>query len=315
MRHAFPSRRLLAGVLLALLPWVQAQADESAASYAMNVGADQVIALSDGIFDLDSAAVLVAPKGVDVPGLLKAAGDPATVPTSVNAFLVHTAGRWVLIDTGVDVAFGPSLGHLQASLARAGVKPEQISEVLLTHLHIDHVSGLMHEGKMAFPHATVRVNQQELAFWTNPASVAKLDPSVQSSVQAAIKALAPYQAAGRVKTFAPGAEVAPGIVALDGHGHTVGHTVYQLTSRGQHMLFWGDLVHVGDVQFGQPAITVHFDSDQAQARQERQKLLAEVAAKGYWVAGAHLAFPGIGHVVKQGEGYRWQPVGPEQAAR
>ncbi|WP_445143382.1 MBL fold metallo-hydrolase [Dyella sp. Tek66A03] len=279
------------------------------ASYRLTVGKDEVIALADGNFGLDTTQLLVTPRDADLPTLLQSAHDGPVVTTSVNAYLVRTGGKLVLIDTGASDRLGSTLGKLENSLARAGVSPSSIDEVLLTHLHIDHVSGLLLDGKPAFPNATVWVDARELAFWTDPSNAPKIDPVLNGTFDVVKDVLSPYRDQGRLKTFTSGTRVAPDIVATEAIGHTPGHTSFVLKSRGQQLVFWGDVIHVGDVQFPAPAITIRFDFDQAQAARERNKALAQAASSGYWIAGAHIAFPGIGHVKKHGDTFVWEAVG------
>ena len=279
------------------------------ATYRLKVGQDEVIALSDGDFGLDTSQLLIAPAGVRLPMLLQSAHDGQVVTTSVNAYLVKTGGKLVLIDTGAADQLGDSLGKLGKSLAKAGIDPSKIDAVLLTHLHIDHVSGLMHGGTPTFPNATVWVDRRELAFWSDPSNAPKVDPVLRGTFDVVAKTLSPYRDKGQLKTFTGGAKVAPDIVATDTVGHTPGHTSFVLKSQGQQLVFWGDLIHVGDVQFPAPAITIRFDFDQPAAAQERNKALARAASSGTWIAGSHLAFPGMGHVKKNGDAFVWEPAG------
>jgi glyoxylase-like metal-dependent hydrolase (beta-lactamase superfamily II) len=118
----------------------------------------------------------------------------------------------------------------------------------------------------------------------------------------------PYRAADRFKPFEGDTELVPGIRAVAAHGHTPGHAVYLVESQGQKLMLWGDLMHVAAVQFGEPSVTIRFDSDSKAAAARRARLYAEAAQQGYWVAAAHLPFPGIGHVRARGSGYEWFPA-------
>src|SRR5690606_18917709 len=116
---------------------------------------------------------------------------------------------------------------------------------------------------------------------------------------------APYQAAGKLKSFAPGDLLSEGVASLALPGHTPGHEGYMLTSQGKQLLVWGDVIHSHAVQFLNPQVSIDFDSDQEQAITTRKKILERAAQEKFWIAGAHLPFPGIGHVSKQETGYRW----------
>lgn len=281
---------------------VQTKAADATASgdYRMPLGKFTVIALADGNFDMPAPKLLHEDKPGVVKSLLGKAGYTDTVPTSINGFLIDTGARRVLIDTGTGGALGPSTGKLLEHLRAAGYEPAQIDEILITHLHPDHAGGLTHDGKSVFPNAVLRVSAADVGYWVDDAKTASAN---------AAAALAPYRAAGRLKTFAAGATLAPGITAVDTAGHTPGHTSYLVESDGQKLLVWGDLLHVAAVQFADPKVTIKYDSTPAQAEAQRAKVLADAANNGEWIAAAHIAFPGIGHVVKAGDAYAWQPVG------
>jgi glyoxylase-like metal-dependent hydrolase (beta-lactamase superfamily II) len=120
--------------------------------------------------------------------------------------------------------------------------------------------------------------------------------------------LNPYIKAGKFKAFDGDTTLIPGIKAIAAHGHTAGHTVYVVESKGQKLIVWGDLIHVGAVQFPDPSVTIRFDTDSAAALAQRKKVFAMVAKQGYLVGAAHLSFPGVGHIRAEGKGYVWQPI-------
>lgn len=307
----FPLASLAIVALLALTgPACAAPAAVTAAPrfHRMRLGAFRVIALSDGRLMLPAGKLLVD----DVPGashaLLARAHAPDRVPTSVNAFLIDTGHRRYLVDTGAGPLLGPGTGKLLASLREAGYTPAQIDEVLLTHLHPDHCGGLVTHGRRTFPNAIVRLDAREAAFWLNGANAAKVPAAVRDVFEEAAAELGPYAKAGRLKTFTAGARLAPGVRAVPLYGHTEGHTGYRFESRGRVLLVWGDIVHFPLVQFADPRVTIRFDSNRPQAESTRERVFARVAADHAWVAGAHLVFPGIGHLRRQGNGYRWEPL-------
>lgn len=282
-------------------PAVKTQAATPASGvYRMPLGKFTVIALADGNFDMPAPKLLHEDRPGIVKDLLGKAGYGDTVPTSINGFLIDTGSKRVLIDTGTGGALAPTTGKLLDHLRAAGYEPAQIDEILITHLHPDHVGGVTHDGKPVFPNAVLRVSAADVAYWVDDAKTAS---------KGAAAALAPYRAAGHLKTFAPGATLAPGITAVDTAGHTPGHTSYLVESDGQKLLVWGDLLHVAAVQFADPRVTIEYDSTPAQAEAQREKVFAGAANNGEWIAAAHIAFPGIGHVVKAGDAYAWRPVG------
>lgn len=302
--------------LLAALPAVAAEPPAAAPAAEpgfarLQLGAYTVVALSDGTFTMPAAQLLIEDRPGIVKTLLGRAGYGDTVPGAVNAFLIDTGDKRVLIDAGGGALLGPGLGQVPAQLRAAGYAPEQIDEIWLTHLHPDHVGGLVHDGQAVYPKAIVRAEDRELAFWLDKtANQPKVDDSVKGAFDGAAASLAPYRASGRVQTFKPGATLLPGIRAVDLAGHTAGHTAYRVTSRGQTLLVWGDTMHVAAVQFADPKVTIHFDSTPAQAEAARARVFAEAARDGEWIAAAHIAFPGLGHVRRDGAAYAWQPLTP-----
>jgi glyoxylase-like metal-dependent hydrolase (beta-lactamase superfamily II) len=282
----------------------------SSGFYKVKLGEVTVIALSDGVFALPAEQIMVEAHKGEVNEALTKAHAAATVPTSVNAFLIDTGAKRILIDTGSGAFLGPTLGEVEEHLEAAGYQPGQIDEVLITHLHADHAGGLINKGQVVYPNATVRVDENEARFWQDRTNIAKVDPSVQGTFDAVEAALTPYAAAGHLKMFHAGEQLEPGITAVSEPGHTPGHTGYRVESDGQVLLVWGDLVHLAMVQLPDPKVTIKFDSAPADAIAAREKALSDAAQKGYLVAAAHVDFPGIGKVSKTGRGYVWTPVKP-----
>lgn len=278
--------------------------------YRMALGDIEVTALYDGYIDLDPK-ILTGIAAPDIQGLIARMFLESTpgVQTAVNAYLVHTGTRLVLIDAGAAEVFGPTLGGVAANIRAAGYDPQQVDSVLLTHLHGDHASGLLTpEGKPLFPNADVHVAKPEADFWLDEATAAKAPAEMQPFFKAARDAVAPYAAAGRLKPFAPGEELVPGITSVAAFGHTPGHTAYLIGSGGKKLLAWGDIVHNHAVQFARPEVAIEFDVDKTRAVATRQAIFADAARDRLWVAGAHLPFPGIGHVRAEANGYAWVPV-------
>lgn len=295
---------LAAAGVQAAAPQVKTQAP---GYYRLMLGDFEITALSDGTIDLPVDKLMDKAKpGTVVKALQKNYLKPP-VETSINAYLINTGTKLVLIDTGANGAFGPTTGKLLANLKAAGYQPEQVDEVYITHLHPDHAMGLVQDGKAVFPNAVVRMDQHDADFWLNADNAAK-DPAHKDFFGAAATALKPYQDAGKLKPFSGETELIPGIRTHAAYGHTPGHTVYMVESQGQKLAVWGDLMHVASVQFPDPSVTISFDTDSKQAMPQRQKAYADAAKNGYWVAIAHVSFPGLGHVAADGKGYRWVPA-------
>ncbi|KQQ88942.1 MBL fold metallo-hydrolase [Massilia sp. Leaf139] len=275
--------------------------------FRMMLGDFEVTPLSDGTVDLPVDKLLTQ-KADKTNAALAKAHLKAPLETSDNAFLINTGSKLILIDTGAGVLFGPTLGKLLANMKAAGYSAEQVDEVYLTHMHSDHLGGLLVQSKMAFPNATVRAAKKEADHWLSQANMDKAPEDGKGTFKNAMAALDPYVKAGKFKTFEGDVEVSPGIRAQGGHGHTPGHTTFVVESRGQKMVAIGDLIHVGAVQFEDPAVTIGFDGDQKAAAAARKKLFDAAAKDGALIGGAHLQFPGLGYLRTEGKGYRWIPV-------
>jgi len=276
--------------------------------YRMMLGSFEITALSDGTVTLPVDKLLTNTTPGEVDKALAKAALKAPVETSVNGYLINTGSKLVLVDTGAAGLFGPTLGNLLANLKTAGYQPEQVDAVLITHMHPDHVGGLMSGDKLTFPNATVHVDQRDVDFWLSQANLDKAPADSKGFFQGAQASLNPVKAAGKLVPFNGNTDLLPGIKAQASHGHTEGHSTFIVESQGQKLALWGDLMHVAAVQFAKPSVTIAFDTDSKRAAVERKKAYADAAKNGYWVAAAHLAFPGIGHLRAEGKGYVFVPA-------
>lgn len=307
LRHTRLSAPVLAALALGFASTVNAS-DTGSNFRIMKLGDFTVVALSDGMFDLPAEQLLVEERPGVVRTLLKRAKLSATVPSTVNGYLIDTGSRRILVDAGAGDLQGPGLGRLTQNLQAAGYALEAIDEILLTHLHPDHVGGILKNGRAAFPNAIVFVDAHEAAFWRDVSNIKKVDSSVSASFDGAQAALQPYLAAQRLQTFTAGAQLAPGVTSIALGGHTVGHTGYRIQSRGQTLVICGDVLHVAAVQFADPKVTIRYDSAPDEAQLTRERLFEDAARHGYWLAAAHAPFPGIGQVKLGKQGYIWQPM-------
>jgi glyoxylase-like metal-dependent hydrolase (beta-lactamase superfamily II) len=309
-----PVRHLLLAAAAILLATTSAHAGApmgkgQAGFFRMKIGDFEVTALSDGTAELPVDQLLVGSTPDKTKKTLEAAYLKVPAETSVNAFLVNTGTKLVLIDTGAATLFSPTLGKLIPSLKAAGYSPDQVDEVYITHMHVDHVAGLTAGDKAVFPNATVRAAKAEGEFWLSQANMDKAPAAMKGFFQGAQVSMKPYVTANKYKPFeGANVELVPGVHAMATAGHTPGHTVYVVESKGEKLVVCGDLMHVAAVQFADPSVTIQFDTDAKAAAPERKKLYADAAAKGYYLAFAHVSFPGIGHVRKAGAGYEWLPV-------
>src|SRR5712672_2447892 len=282
--------------------------NSQAGFYRLKIGKIDVTSLSDGtggFFILDR---LAKPKRAAAEKLMAKSWVKQPVDASVNAFLIKLSGHIILVDAGSGDLLGPKLAKLPESLRAAGGKPEDVTDILVTHIHPDHTGGLMIGGKMVFPNATVHVNKRELDFWTEKATGENYPEPTKGFYRQVEATVGPYVAAGHVKTFEGATELLPGIRTLPAYGHTPGHTYYVLEDEGEKLVFMGDTIHAPDAQFDDPEITIAFDVDQKQAAAARKKAFADAARNGYFVALDHVYFPGIGRLREEGVGYRWFPM-------
>lgn len=276
--------------------------------YRMTLGDFEVTAVSDGTADLKVAELLTNTTAAKIRSALSRAYLTDPLETSVTAYLINTGNKLVMIDAGAGKFYGPTLGKLVANLRAAGYQPEQIDEIYITHLHPDHVGGIVNDGAIVFPNAIVRADRRDAEFWLDKAAMEKAPKEAKQVFETAMAAVNPYIVAGKFKPFDGATELSPGIRATPTYGHTPGHIVYAVESKGQRLMLWGDLMHVAAVQFPNPDVTIRFDTDSKAAAAQRKKLFAEAAARGYWVGAAHLPFPGIGHLRADGKGYDWIPA-------
>jgi glyoxylase-like metal-dependent hydrolase (beta-lactamase superfamily II) len=285
--------------------------------YRLAVGDYEVTALFDGYNDLSPKLLqgltqsqiraLLARRSIETPG----------VQTAFNAFLINTGKQLILVDTGAGQCIGATAGMLSDNMKAAGYEPAQVDTILLTHLHLDHVCGLVDgQKKPVFANATVYAAKAEADYWLDPQALAKAPEGARPFFKAAQDSTAPYVTEGRFKTFDAGQSPVPGVDAVLEAGHTPGSTTYRFTSRGQSILFMGDLVHNLAVQFEHPEVSIGFDVNSQQAIKSRAKVFSDAAASKIWVTAAHLPFPGIGHIMAEGKHFQWVPVeyGPYKRA-
>ena len=276
--------------------------------YRLKIGSVEVTALSDGTVALPLAKLYTNTSEPHARSALKDAFLPEMVPTSVNAFLVNTGERLVLVDAGTGAYLGPSLGKLVSNIEASGYKMDDIDDVVLTHIHTDHSGGLMSNGKRTFPNATLRVNEREANFWLSAENAKAATGIVKQHFGEADQCVTPYVKAGKFQTFGDNHAPVTGLGSVLYAGHTPGHSAITVESEGQKIVFWGDITHGDILQFDEPGIAIEFDIDQKAAIAARDLAFKQAVDGKYMVAGAHIAFPGIGHVRKDSTNYDWLPV-------
>ncbi len=233
---------------------------------------------------------------------------PPTYRLDANAVLIETGGRRLLVDTGWG-GFDPAVGRLPARLAAAGIAPATIDTVVLTHIHPDHVGGLLDaEGRPAFPAAEIVVAEEELAQWrARDFGAMRIGEGFRPVFETAAARV--LGLADRLRPVAGGATLAAGVRALALPGHTAGHMGLRLGPEAGEgaIVLAGDAVHDPAFDLAEPGWATVFDHDPARAEATRRGLLAEAASSGARLLGYHMPFPGIGRVAPAGRGWRWIP--------
>ena len=259
---------------------------ETSLSVEVELGELSVTMLSDG----ETVVPVAHLRGTDGASLADLAGADLVegkLRLPVRAFLARGPEGCLLIDAGAGDAWHPSLGRVKAAMLAAGVSPPAVTAVALTHTHVDHLGGLVtRDGELAFP------NARRLFVATEELSAFRAEPRMIPVLP-------------RLMPLEEGDGPMRGVTAVGAPGHSPGHMAFLVEGR---LLIWGDLVHHAAVQFAHPEVTWAFDYDEDQARASRHALMEQAALAGWIVAGAHLPWPGIGRIERDGAGYAFHPV-------
>src|SRR5579872_5052468 len=260
---------------------------------SFKIGSFSAVALKDGALDVpvDGKSFVLDQPNEAVSALLKAGGAPADhFEFSIQPLLVHAGDHVLLFDTGAGGFFGAIAGKLPESMAAAGEKPASVTDIFISHVHGDHVGGLVTSGGApAFPNATIHMSAPEWKFLSGLTDdTAKLYGIQQ--VTALVAAIKP-----KVAPFEPGADLLPGIVkAVELKGHTPGHSGYLIGSGHTSVLAFGDAMHSYVVSVQKPSWQVAFDGDKPVAAATRAALVKSSAVSGQRLYSEHFPFPGIG---------------------
>jgi glyoxylase-like metal-dependent hydrolase (beta-lactamase superfamily II) len=276
--------------------------------YRLKLGTIEITVVSDGTLAFP-AETLWGDRAEDARGLLTSAFEPSRpVRLQLNTILVNTGDRLVLIDAGggIDGKFQKTAGALPANLAAAGYAPGDIDLILLTHGHSDHLWGISDRKNVSllFPSAEFVASETEVKFWNSPELTANVSPVLKPEVTRANLKLANP----RLRLIKAGAEVAPGVTTFDTAGHTPGHMSVHLSSGSEELLLTADVVVNSTVSFQHPEWPFGFDQDVPLGTKARIAFLDRAATDKTLVGGYHFPFPGFGHVVREGSGYRWLPA-------
>lgn len=274
--------------------------------YHRRIGDIVVTALSDGYLD-GTVEVMKNIEPADATRMLDEKFRPGR-RTSVNCYLVYSAGRLALVETGSGDYLLPTAGKLLQNLKAAGVNPADIDTVMLTHMHPDHSAGLADPktGEKYFPNAELVVHQNEPRHWGDDGEMSRAGEREKKLYFAAAREqMAPYH--NQMRTYDRAVEVFPGVRSMPMHGHTPGHSGYMIESGGKSLLIWGDIIHVPEVQVARPEVTMAFDTDPHAAAATRRRVFDMVSTDRQLIAGMHVHFPGFAYLAKEGDRYLMVP--------
>ncbi|TWI31281.1 MBL fold metallo-hydrolase [Paracoccus sulfuroxidans] len=269
------------------------------AVYHREVGDCLVTTICDGYMAYDTLEIMRDPDHAKLRHLLEDETRVCPPVVSINTFLIRDGQRTVLVDCGSGDIMGPTCGRLPGLMAHLGVRPEDVTDILLTHVHPDHSNGLTdpETGRKLFPNARAHVHQAEIDHWFDDAARARAtERQKRVYFDAGRIQLRPWIADGSLIPFDHEHEVLPGITALPSVGHTPGHSCYILRSRGEAMIVWGDTVHVPEVQLGDPDVGMIFDTESGVAAASRRRILQRCVDEDLLVAGMHIHFPGFARI-------------------
>lgn len=279
--------------------------------HRFQVGEIEVIALSDGFGPLPNGMI----NGFEIDPARAAARaaykrfDPETFSVAINGFIIRTGERVVAVDTGAPGAMGPTVGHWHVALASAGISPDDIDTVFLTHAHGDHVGGLADLSGQTpvalLPNAELIMAEAEWEFTFSDEVLAQMPEGFRANFMASRALLSPYAEQRHLLSMTRESEIAPGVTAVPLPGHTPGHMGLRISDGADSLLIWGDTVHATAYQFMHPEWSIVFDADAAMGYETRARLLDMAASERMRVAGMHLDFPALGFVERAQEGYRY----------
>ncbi|WOI56873.1 MBL fold metallo-hydrolase [Palleronia sp. LCG004] len=259
----------------------------------LEIGDITVTALSDGPLPLGVDNLVGIEKDEYARLMRERHLDAETWRSGLNAFVIETGGRKILVDAGVAGNMGERTGRVAANMAAAGYAPDDIDTIYVTHMHPDHIAGLMGEDGARFGKAVLKVHEADHAHFSDEANAS-------DATRAMLKA---YE--DQTETFATGADIATGLRNLHLPGHTPGHSGLEIQSGGSTLLLLTDIVHIAPVQLANPDVGTGFDTDVEQARATRKAILDRVASDETPILGSHITFPGAGFIERAETGYRF----------
>ncbi len=275
----------------------------------IDLGAVKVTMLNDGyvIRPLDANFVRNASL-TEVQAALAAAGLPTDkLEVPYNPLVADIGAQRVLFDGGNGEFGAATAGKLLENLARAGIDPQSITAVVISHFHGDHINGLRNRaGALVFPNAKIFVPAPEWNWWMDDARMAAAPEAMKGAFNATRRVFWPL--AGTVTRFEPGSEILPGVRSMPAFGHTPGHTVFMLEGGSRKLLYWADTTNVAALFVRNPDWAVMFDMDAEAARLTRRRLADLAVRDNLLVAGYHLPGAAVGTLASRGNGYEFTPL-------
>ncbi len=298
-----------AGHLLAQTP--QRTIARNAGIYRFKLGNFNLISISDGILNPPAALFAGNATPEELKEVLQQSFQGETLAVDCNVLLVDTGENKVLIDTGSGLLNGVTAGKLIENLQQVQIQPSDITAVILTHAHGDHVGGLNGKSGLTFPNARHFIGKQEWDFWTQPSvDLPKFEGPAEMKQQA-IK-IAQTQLGlirDRVTQVEVNQEFLPGFTAIPAYGHTPGHVAIRIASGNAVMVHTADTVHIHTINLWNPSWKPIFDADREMAATTRQTVLAKIASDRTLMFAYHFPYPGLGHLrLRDRGGFDWQPV-------
>ncbi|MFK3647886.1 MBL fold metallo-hydrolase [Lysobacter enzymogenes] len=279
--------------------------------YALKIGDIEAMVVSDGVLPLPTSTMATNVDPAELAGWLQRNFmPPDAFDWPLNVMVVRSGAQTLLIDAGLGGQFAgfPRAGQFPQRLEAAGIALESITDVIITHMHMDHVGGLLVDGVKQRLRADVRIHvaAAEVAFWTSPDFTHTVMPKPVPGVLRSTARSFYEQYRDNLHVFEERREVAPGVTVRRTGGHTPGHSVVDLASNGERLMFAGDAMF--PVGFDHPDWQNGFEHDPEESAKVRIGLFRELAQTGGLLVAAHLPFPSLGRVAAQGDAFRWVPI-------